>query len=182
MAQTPHSLFTLQIFCAWAPDKLPPNTVKSYNQEWKEVSANTPVSSCTCMCFFFFLTVLYLAEHVNQPAIDPAPACHNAVTRELFKRQQKHKRSAQESGWKTWGTAATLFLSWSIPKSEQRCSTNMSVSTKESWSSRSSTRSLAVSLPWSTYISLHLWEASLWQTTDYAVHEYLKKYFSFMEI
>lgn len=55
-----------------------------------------------------------------------------------------------------------------MPKSEQRCSTNMSVSTKESWSSRSSTRSLAVSLPWRT----------LWYTTAYNVSEYpfLEKY------
>lgn len=46
------------------------------------------------------------------------------------------------------GRPVTLFLSCSMPKSEQRCSTNMSDSTKESRSSRSSTRSLAVSFPW----------------------------------
>lgn len=41
----------------------------------------------------------------------------------------------------------TLLWSASMPKSEQRCSTNMSYSTNESWSSKSSTLSLAVSLP-----------------------------------
>lgn len=151
--KTPHSLFTLQIFCAWAPDKLPPNTVKSYNQEQKDISTNpVQVSYCVCVCGFFF-RALYLTEHVNQPAIDPASACHNTVTRELLKREQMFKGRSRIKKLKNCSqnlqpaVAVTLFLSWSMPKSEQRCSTNMSVSTKESWSSRSSTRSRAVSLP-----------------------------------
>lgn len=113
----------------------------------------------------FFSQLLYLTEHVHQPAIDPASACHHAVTRELHQRQQMFKTSKNQS--RRLEPAITLFLSWSMPKSEQRCSTNMSVSTKESWSRRSSTRSLAVSLPWRT----------LWYTTDY-VSEYptLEKY------
>lgn len=49
-----------------------------------------------------------------------------------------------------WMLPVTLFPSCSMPKSEQRCSTNMSVSTKDSGSNSSSTRSLAVSLPCGT--------------------------------
>lgn len=62
--------------------------MKSYNQERKVVSANT-VQVSYCILYVFFLRLLYLTEHVNQPAIDPASACHNTVTRELFKREQK---------------------------------------------------------------------------------------------
>lgn len=31
----------------------------------------------------------YLTENINQPAIDPASACHDAVTRELWQRETK---------------------------------------------------------------------------------------------
>lgn len=55
------------------------------------------VSYCTLYVFIFFFLVLYLTEHVNQSAIDPASACHNTVTRELFKRRQMFERSDEAS-------------------------------------------------------------------------------------
>lgn len=154
-------LFTLQIFCAWAPDRLPPNTVKSWRKakdgkmerilhQWNQAAVY-----CRNVGFLQYNYKLYLTEYINQPAIDPASACHNAVTWELWQREKKimtnyfkRQRKRQSPLDKVWCCGAvTLFLSCSMPKSEQRCSTNMSDSTKDSGSSRSSTRSLAVSLP-----------------------------------
>lgn len=45
----------------------------------------------------FFSQLLYLTEHVHQPAIDPASACHHAVTGELYERQQMFKTSKNQS-------------------------------------------------------------------------------------
>lgn len=45
----------------------------------------------------FLSQLLYLTEHVHQPAIDPASACHHAVTGELYERQQMFKTSKNQS-------------------------------------------------------------------------------------
>lgn len=76
--------------------------------------------------------------------------CHRGTMREKND-QNSLKMSQNKKHAAVRGISArpvTLFLSCSMPKSAQRCSTNMSVSTKDSGSSSSCTRSLAVSLPW----------------------------------
>lgn len=104
--------------------------------------------------FLYNEWTLYLTENINEPAIDSTSACHNAVTGELWEKkndQNSLKMSQNKKHAAARGICArpdTLFLSCSMPKSAQRCSTNMSVSTKDSGSSSSCTRSLAVSLPW----------------------------------
>lgn len=40
--------------------------------------------------FLLYKYTLYLAEYINQPAIDPASTGHDAVTRELWQRQDSN--------------------------------------------------------------------------------------------
>lgn len=83
-------LFTLQIFCAWAPDRLPPNTVKSC-QRGKKCETKIISHRRNCSVWWRCWTAavqLYLTEHVNQPAIDPAPARHHTVTWELGEKRK----------------------------------------------------------------------------------------------
>lgn len=91
--------------------------MKSCNQVRKDISANTvQVSYCTIFCFILFLRVSYLTEHVNQPAIDPASACHNTVTRELFKREHTFKKVRQRIRVvEEEGAARTCSLPWPLP-------------------------------------------------------------------
>lgn len=98
--------------------------------------------------FLYNEWTLYLTENINEPAIDSTSACNNAVTGELWEKKNDQNSLKMSQNKKHAARPVTLFLSCSMPKSAQRCSTNMSVSTKDSGSSSSCTRSLAVSLPW----------------------------------
>lgn len=81
--------FTLHIFCAWAPDRLPPKTVKSWEKQKVQDIKNMihAVMYFHNAGFLLYKFTLYLAEYINQPAIDPASTGHDAVTGELWQRQ-----------------------------------------------------------------------------------------------
>lgn len=100
--------FTLQIFLAWAPDKLPPNTVKSFNENREHLykycigisiqmfikcrieiflSNHFLLSICICLSLSLSLSP-YLGEHKTDSSINCSPACDHTITGVLKERIQ----------------------------------------------------------------------------------------------